>query len=264
MTDESSPAVGGRRAGSTLLGDPADWSRHCLGAARYNPASMAASSAHGYRAILWDNDGVLVDTERWYFDACREVLARVGVTLTAKLYLEHWLASSGGIGHLASAHGIDDERIAELQSERDALFQRHLDEQHLPIAGALETLRALRPHFTMGIVTSSRPHHFAAIHRRTGFLEFFDFVLTSADYARTKPHPDPYLAGIARAGFRPEQCLAIEDAPRGLAAARAAGLDCWVIPTTLSAPADFSAATRILTHIGEVAPLLLSPPTRRA
>jgi HAD superfamily hydrolase (TIGR01509 family) len=220
---------------------------------------MPVNSSHPYRAILWDNDGVLVDTERWYFEACREVLAQVDIALTEALYLEHWLASSGGIGRLAMIKGLSAERVAALQRERDILYEAHLDQQSLPIGGAHETLRTLRPHFTMGIVTSSRPDHFAAIHRRTGFLEHFDFVLTSGDYERPKPHPDPYLAGIARTGLRPEECLVIEDSPRGLAAARAAGLDCWVIPTHLSAAADFSGATRLLKNITEVALLLLGP-----
>jgi len=216
-----------------------------------------ANSTHPYRAILWDNDGVLVDTERWYFEACREVLAGVEIELTEALYLEHWLASSGGILHVAAAKGLAAERIALLQRERDLLYQAHLARQSLPINGARETLRALRPHFTMGIVTSSRPDHFAAIHERTGFLEYFDFVLTSADYERAKPHPDPFLAGVARTGFRPGECLVIEDSPRGLLAARAAGLDCWVIPTHLSTAADFRGAARMLKSITEVAPLLL-------
>ena len=113
----------------------------------------------------------------------------------------------------------------------------------------------------MGIVTSSRRDHFHTIHRRTGLLEFFDFVLTSDDYAESKPAPDPYLAGIARTGYAPAECLAVEDAPRGLAAARAAGIDCWVIPTDLSRPADFSAATRILNNVQEIPALLGHPGT---
>jgi HAD superfamily hydrolase (TIGR01509 family) len=220
---------------------------------------MSTARHHRYRAILWDNDGVLVDTERWYFDACREALAPAGIELTEAMYLQHWLASAGGILELATGHGLSAERIAALQRDRDLRYERHLREQHLPIAGVQETLAALRPHFAMGIVTSSHRDHFTAIHRRTGFLAFFDFVLACGDYARSKPHPDPYLAGIARTGFRPEECLAIEDTPRGLAAARAAGLDCWVIPTHLSVGADFTSATRVLGTVRDVASLLLNP-----
>lgn len=215
------------------------------------------TAPHRYRALLWDNDGILVDTERWYFEACREALRDVGIELTPELYLEHWLKSSGGILELGQTRHLDEATIAALQEKRNRCYQRHLAEQHLPFAGAHEVLVALRPHFTMGIVTSAYRHHFEAIHRRTGFLAYFDFTLASGDYARSKPHPDPYLAGIARAGVRPEECLAIEDTPRGLAAARAAGLDCWVIPTPLTAAAEFPGAAKILTSIAEVVPLLI-------
>ena len=209
-----------------------------------------------YRAILWDNDGVLVDTERWYFQSTREVLATVGIDLTEALYFENFLASSGGIAPLASARGLGAADIEKLRQRRNDLYQSHLEQQPLTIPGVRETLAALRPRFAMGIVTSSRRDHFHTIHRRTGLLEFFDFVLTSEDYAESKPAPDPYLAGIARTGCAPAECLAIEDAPRGLAAARAAGIDCWVIPTDLGRMADFSGAARILRNVQELPALL--------
>jgi HAD superfamily hydrolase (TIGR01509 family) len=211
---------------------------------------------HDYGAILWDNDGVLVDTERWYFEATREVLAKVGVSLTIQLYFEHFLVRSGGAWHLAAAAGASEPEIAALRAERNARYQRLLETEAIMMSGVRETLEALRPHFAMGIVTSSRRGHFETIHRRTGLLELFDFTLTLEDYARPKPAPDPYLQAIARTGLPARRCLAIEDAPRGLTAARAAGLDCWVIPTEYTRLADFSGATRILTGIADVLTML--------
>jgi len=210
-----------------------------------------------YGAILWDNDGVLVDTERWYFQATREVFAEVGVELTAELYFEHFLSRSGGAWHLAAAHGLGEAEIASLRGARNARYQRLLEQEPITIAGVRETLQALRPHFAMGIVTSSRRAHFETIHRRTGLLEFFDFALTLEDYPHSKPAPDPYLAAIARSGLPAARCLAIEDAPRGLVAARAAALDCWVIPTEFTRSANFAAANRILGTVADVASLLL-------
>ena len=212
---------------------------------------------NAYRALLWDNDGVLVDTERWYFQATSEVLAEVGIDLTEALYFEHFLASSNGVSHIAAARGFSETEIARLRQKRDGLYEHHLARQPLAIRGVWETLQALRPHFTMGIVTSSRRSHFEAIHRRTGFLESFDFVITADECENCKPAPDPYLQAIARSGFPTAQCLAIEDAPRGLIAARAAGLDCWIVPTALSRFGDFSAAARIVNGVTEISSLLL-------
>lgn len=224
---------------------------------------MDSRKTHGevphYAVILWDNDGVLVDTERWYLEATREVFASVGIALTAELYFEYFLSRSGGTSKFASAHGLSEADIAAMQGARNERYLQLLDQEAITIAGVRETLALLRPHFVMGIVTSSRRRHFEAMHRRTGLLEFFDFAITLEDYARSKPAPDPYLAAVARSGLPAGRCLAIEDAPRGLMAAQAAMLDCWVIPTELTRPATFSGAARVLDRIADVSALLLDP-----
>lgn len=210
-----------------------------------------------YAAILWDNDGVLVDTERWYFQATREAFAAVGIDLTPELYFEYFLSRSHGTSTFASAQGLSEADIAAMSASRNERYLQMLEQESITMDGVRETLAVLRPHFKMGIVTSSRRQHFEAIHRRTGLLAFFDFAITHEDYARSKPAPDPYLAAIERSGVPAGRCLAIEDAPRGLIAARAAALDCWVIPTELTRRAPFSDATRILDSITDVSALLL-------
>ena len=216
------------------------------------------SDAPHYGAILWDNDGVLVDTERWYFQATREIFAGVGVDLTVELYFEYFLSRSGGTSRLAAAQGLSEADIAAIRDARNERYICMLEQELITIDGVCETLAALRPHFIMGIVTSSRREHFEAIHRRTGLLEFFDFAVTLEDYARSKPAPDPYLAAVARTGLPGSGCLAIEDAPRGLIAARAAALDCWVIPSELTRRAAFAGATKVLDRIADVPSLLLN------
>ena len=220
------------------------------------------SDVPDYAVILWDNDGVLVDTERWYFQATREVFAGVGIDLTVELYFEYFLSRSRGTSRFASAHGVSQADIAEMQDARNERYLQMLEQEWITIVGVRETLAILRPHFVMGIVTSSRRQHFETMHRRTGLLEFFDFAITLEDYARSKPAPDPYLAAVARSGLPAGRCLVIEDAPRGLIAARAAALDCWVIPTELTRRATFSGATRVLDRIADVSALLLDAAPR--
>jgi HAD superfamily hydrolase (TIGR01509 family) len=209
-----------------------------------------------YRALLWDNDGVLVDTERLYYRATRETLATAGFDLTPSLYFENFLLSSRGTAHVVAACSFDEAKIENLRVTRNRRYLDLLASEPIAVAGVEEVLQALRPHFCMGIVTSARREHFEAIHRRTGFLQYFDFVLAENDYAESKPAPDPYLAGVARSGFSKAQCLAIEDTPRGLLSAGAAGIDCWILPSELTANADFSQAKRILKSVSEIASLL--------
>jgi HAD superfamily hydrolase (TIGR01509 family) len=110
----------------------------------------------------------------------------------------------------------------------------------------------------MGIVTSSRPEHFAIIHQSTGLLQYFDFVVTSLEFTHYKPHPEPYLVGLEKIGHSKDECVVIEDSPRGLIAANAAGIRCLVIPNGLAAEEDFSKAYRVLNDITEVTPELLN------
>jgi HAD superfamily hydrolase (TIGR01509 family) len=204
------------------------------------------------KAIFWDNDGVLVDTEHLYFEATRRVLAKAGVALTEALFHDLFLVQDRGAWHLAEAAGVAPEGLARLRAERDALYAALLDRDGLAIPGVEPALSRLRPRFRMAVVTSSHRDHFEAIHRRTGLLRFFDFALTREHYVRSKPSPEPYLAALARTGLPPAECLAIEDSERGLRAAKAAGLACWVIPTALTRRGDFRAADRVLETVEEV------------
>ena len=109
----------------------------------------------------------------------------------------------------------------------------------------------------MGVVTSSREDHFNIIHQKNSLLKYFDFVLTSDDYTKTKPSPAPYLKAVAKTGLNKEECIVIEDSERGLRAALSAGLKCYVIPTSLTKYSDFSGAEKILNNISEVPKLLI-------
>ena len=203
------------------------------------------------KAIFWDNDGVLVDTERLYFQATQETLASIGIRLRQEDYHEFFLVQSSGAWHLAEHQGVSADRIESLKLERNDVYSQLLHDHATAMDGAEYVLQTLAPRLTMGVVTSSHREHFDIIHGKTGFKQYFKFVLAREDYQYSKPNPEPYLAAIERVGLSPESCLAIEDTERGLIAAKAAGLTCWVIPTPLSQTGDFSAADRVLSHISE-------------
>jgi HAD superfamily hydrolase (TIGR01509 family) len=206
--------------------------------------------------IFWDNDGVLVDTETLYYRATRQILKGQGVALGADQFRELFLKQSTGAFHLAVANGTPPAAVAGLRDERNRLYAQLLKTEPLAVDGAAGALCALHGRVSMGVVTSSRRDHFEMIHARTGFARYFEFVVTGEDVAATKPDPEPYLRALALTRQRPEACLAIEDSERGLAAAKAAGLECWVIPTALTRGGDFSAADRVLRSLVEIPALL--------
>jgi HAD superfamily hydrolase (TIGR01509 family) len=214
---------------------------------------MASQTRRRY--LLWDHDGVLVDTERWYFEATREALGRLGVDLDQDTYLDH-MTRGRSCWDLARSRGISEERIAEHRARRDSVYQEFLLTKPIEIEGVRGVLAQLRSAHRMAIVTSARRADFDLIHESSGLLEFFDFALTIEDYARSKPQPDAYLAALDRFGARQEEALALEDSARGLEAARRAGLDCLVIRSPFTASQDFGAAWRVVDSVREVPALL--------
>lgn len=208
------------------------------------------------KAIFWDNDGVLVETEHLYFQATERVLASVGIHLSQEDYLELFLVTGRGAWHLAEESGIPASEIDRLRNQRNALYADLLVQAPRLAADTARVLHALHGKYVMGVVTSSRKDHFDLIHRSTGLLRYFDFVLTAGDYSHAKPDPEPYLRAVERSGLGPEACVAIEDSERGLASAEAAGISCIVVPSALTKGCNFPGAHRILGSIGEILTVL--------
>jgi HAD superfamily hydrolase (TIGR01509 family) len=203
------------------------------------------------RYLLWDHDGVLVDTERWYFEATRRALARIDIELSQERYLE-FMAVGRPCWDLARARGLCDQEIQLRRAERDALYQDFLRSMPIEIDGVAEVLAELAARHRMAIVTTSRRSDFDLIHAGRELLRHFEFALTVEDYPRSKPHPDPYLAGLARFGAQPEEALVLEDSARGLGSARAAGLLCLVIRSPFTVSQDFTGAWRVVDSIRDV------------
>lgn len=201
------------------------------------------------KAILWDNDGVLVDTERLYFEATTRILAEVDFELTREDYIQTSLTEGAGLFSLVE---VDASKHDRLRSKRNALYSELITGQDLTIPGARETLEALSGRVRMIVVTSSRRDHFQIIHQSTDLLGYFEGVVDNEDYERSKPHPDPYLIGLERLGLEADDCIAVEDSARGMMAAVRAGLRCVVVPTDLTKDADLRAAYRVVERVEDV------------
>jgi HAD superfamily hydrolase (TIGR01509 family) len=197
-------------------------------------------------AILWDNDGVLVDTECLFFESTRSTLATIGIQLSEEQFLDLSMRQGRSAFDLAIASGWPKEQVANLKRERDLLYSEMLRNQTRMLPGVVETLKALHGRMRMAVVTSSHRQHFDTMHADIGLTKYFEFVLAREDYEKTKPNPEPYLLALERLGISVESCVAVEDSERGLAAARAAGLRCLVIPNKITRTCSFQGATAIL------------------
>jgi HAD superfamily hydrolase (TIGR01509 family) len=202
------------------------------------------------QALLWDNDGVLVDTEPLYFRATREVLAGAGVELDEARYIEISLRQGESLFNLVQDR--DAEQVERLRDARNARYAELLSTDLRVIDGVAECLETLHGRVPMAIVTSSLRSAFESIHRQTGLLDYFEFALTSGDYDRHKPHPEPYLSAAKRLGVAPEKCVVVEDTERGLQSATRAGMRCLVIPNRLTRGFAFESAHAVLDSVNDV------------
>ena len=203
-----------------------------------------------HKAILWDNDGVLVETEKWYYEATKRVMKEEGYNLTLDIYRKTFLKNNTGAWHLLK--DSNKEYIKILRKKRNSIYSSFLKTQDIYIQGVSKILAKLKNKYKMGIVTSSRKEHFDIIHKKSNILKYFDFVITSEDFSNSKPNPEPYLIGIKSTGYQSSSCFAIEDSERGVISAKKADLFCFALPNDMTAAGDFSKADVILDNLNDI------------
>lgn len=199
------------------------------------------------KGILWDNDGVLVDTEGLFYEANQELFAEHNIDLSPQLFFDWFLCDNIGAWHLLEQRGYSDEHIHQLRIDRNHRYSKRLQSgKRLILPGVKQVLSALQNRARMGIVTSSRRDHFNMIHQNLDLLPHFEFIITEEDYQHSKPAPDPYLLGLKKLALPAQQCIVIEDSPRGLRSATAAGIPCIVIRNALSRHYTFEGALAVV------------------
>ena len=133
--------------------------------------------------ILFDHDGVLVETEYWFYKAGARALADIGFTLDRDQYLRD-MTQGMATWAQAIAAGVDEETISRQREVRNAYYQEYLRTEDIEIDGVLDTLDVLADEYRMGIITTSKPADFALIHKNRSILNYMDFYLARDDYER--------------------------------------------------------------------------------
>lgn len=206
--------------------------------------------------ILFDHDGVLVDTEFWYFKAGERALADIGFTVDKERYLRDMTLGLGTWAQ-AKAAGIDDQAINKQRVVRNDYYQEYLRTEAIEIEGVVDALAELSKYVRMAIVTTAKRADFDIIHEKRQILPFMDFVLAREDYQLAKPHPEPYLTGLKRLGATKEETLVVEDSSRGLNSAVAAGIECAIVYNEFAKGQDFSRASYRIDTLGELKKIIL-------
>ena len=206
-----------------------------------------------HRAVVFDMDGLLLDTETLWHEAEVELFRRHGGEFT-------WDDKMAVIGtsedftarYFADRLGLLHERgtqlVAEMQELMHALVRRSVDAR----PGAVELVRRLRELDKIGLgLASNSPRYLVDDALATaGLTDAFAVIVTSDDVEHAKPAPDIYLLACRRLGVEPAEALALEDSASGIAAAKAAGLTCIAVPQY--AETDASAADRVVDSLEEL------------
>lgn len=207
-------------------------------------------------AILFDHDGVLVDTERLYFRANELTYADAGLVLDPVQYLDD-MTHQEGSWLQARAAGVTGAGIQEMRVARNQHYQDLLHTEPIEIPGVVEVLETLAPHVRMGIVSSCKRRDFEVIHKDAKITSFMEFALLREDIVRSKPDPEPYRTGLARLGCEPSEVLVVEDSAKGLRSALAAGIECAVVAHPFTAGQDLTGARWHLASLADLPGLVL-------
>lgn len=194
------------------------------------------------RALVFDFDGLICDTETSSFETAHEIYAEHGVELTVAQWHSrigthgrHWLAD------LESAIGPLSDRDALTERRRLAHHERLLAEEALPGVADF-TARAVDAGLALAVASSSSAQWVTDHLDRLGLLDRFSAISTSEDGVPAKPEPEVYRRALEAIGADASEAAAFEDSPNGIAAAKAAGLFCVAVPNRMTTGLDLSAA----------------------
>jgi beta-phosphoglucomutase-like phosphatase (HAD superfamily) len=186
------------------------------------------------RAILFDSDGVLVDTEKMYYEATRMAFAAAGVSLTPEIWANGYLGRSKTSRKIAERIGIAPAIIDKVLERRDGVFWADIALGVQVMPHVRETLAVLAANFRLAVVTGAPRKRFDRIHESTGLVNFFEAIIARDENDEAKPSPQLYLNALKVLGLNADECIAVEDSPRGAISAAAAGIKCCIIPTFLT------------------------------
>lgn len=204
------------------------------------------------RAVLFDLAGVIADTLHYHYLAWKFIFEKHGGSVSKQTILLHEGRKSREVlPILMKQTGVEipEDRQDQFIEEKRAYYRKIVRISHYP--GSFEVVDTLkRRGFKVALVTASAFKNMAyALSPEQQAC--FDFILTGDEITRAKPDPEPYLTAASRLGLKPAECIVVENAPLGIEAAKAAGMQCIAIESTLERDL-LASADSIVRNIGDL------------
>jgi len=208
------------------------------------------------KAILFDFDGTLVDSEPLHFQMWQQLLVKYGVELTEQQYKDHY----AGVPTILNAVDMISRFKLAIPAQSLAIAKKELTRSIIAKSGfpLMPDVREILAQFAcydvkLGIVTGAAKSNVNATIKAHSLEKYFSVIISGEDVSNNKPAPDCYLLAMNQLGVRATDCLAFEDTELGLAAASSAGITCLAIPTALSSHHDFSNAVSVFSSLRQAA-----------
>jgi len=185
--------------------------------------------------VIFDMDGVLVDSYRAHFESWNRMARAHGLAMTDSQFAATFGRTTREIIKTLWGDKVADEDVPAMDDEKEAAYRDILRESFPEMPGATALLLALhQAGFALAIGSSGPPQNVAVV--RECLPPVFDAVVTAVDVTHGKPHPEVFLKAARKLGLRPIRCAVVEDAPAGIEAARRAGMT--AVALTGTAPWD--------------------------
>jgi beta-phosphoglucomutase family hydrolase len=178
------------------------------------------------RAVLWDMDGTLIDSEEFHWISWRDTLAKEGITITNEQFLSSFGQRNDSILPQWLGAAASPERMARIANAKEELY-RHLVRKNgiSPLPGVADWVRQLHKDGWLQAVASAAPRaNIDAILEALSATDIFQAIVSAEDVQHGKPDPEVYLTAASRVGVPPGRCIVVEDAVAGIEGSRRAGM----------------------------------------
>lgn len=214
------------------------------------------------RAIIFDFDGVIVDTERLHFQALKHILEGENIPLSWEEYTQTYLAmdDKNSLRAAFTQHGrpLTPESVEGLIERKTHYFFSAMPDPISLFPGVEAFIRQGAERYPLAIASGALRAEIEFILGKVGLREFFPVLVAADDVVMGKPHPEAYITALARLNrlissrpVRPSECLVIEDSRHGVAAATAAGMRCLAVSNSYP-PEALTAAHRVVKSLEEL------------
>jgi HAD superfamily hydrolase (TIGR01509 family) len=187
------------------------------------------------KAVIFDFDGIIVDTEPIHFQAFQNILQPLGLGYSWEEYLEKYIGFDDRDAFRESFTSagkiLDDEMLCNLINHKAEFFEKIVRQGVQPYPGVLELVKALSGNLPLGLCSGALRRDIEPILEQFGWQHTFDAIVTADDVKASKPDPESYLLSLQRLTevfhsmtILPHECIAIEDTPAGIESALTAGL----------------------------------------